>query len=409
MLLGMGVDSGAVGDIQLATLVHLTDLHLFVRPDGKDRGPGELSALLRVMKYGASQGPAAKLVRMIDKLELYNSAALLALEDSLEELRAAEPGRSEVPLIVVHTGDADTVGPQSIGGSVVFGAYEYLHNSVRPKAVADPRNWVDTFGNHDVWPGTLPYGHPRQHRANFERIRQVEGLESYRVPLKFSTPAPGIQLELHRLNTVHPGTGPATMANGRISTHPITIRRWSIRRALKELQDNSKSQEITVRVLMMHHPPFPFEAGWFERYLTTGKLTGARQLGKRLERNLRIHLVIAGHRHELNPKAKLDRDVTPVPQPPLPARTVQLVSESPTASPYLTDPNEPRPSRLRAAKSNSFCVYRLYVDPAYSKLRVNRARLAFQGDSGDDTSRGRWGTRSFRLVESLDVVSDIPL
>jgi 3',5'-cyclic AMP phosphodiesterase CpdA len=405
----VGVDGGAVSDVQLATLVHLTDLHLFVRPDGKDRGPGELSAILRVMKYRASQGPVAKLVRVIDKLELYNSDALLALEDSLEELRATEPGRSEAPLIVVHTGDADTVGPQPIDGSLVFGAYEYLHDFVRPKVVADPKNWVDTYGNHDVWPGTLPYGHPRQHRANFERIRQVEGLESYELPLRFSTPDPGIQLELHRLNTVHPDTGPATMANGKVSTHPITTRRWSVRRGLKVLQDNSASQGITVRVLLMHHPPFPFEAGWFERYLTTGKLTGARQLGKRLERDLRIHLVIAGHRHALNPKAKLDRRGTLVPQPPLPARTVQLVSESPTASPYLTDPNEPRASGLRAAKSNSFCVYRLYVDPAHSRLRVNRERLAFQGDSGDHTSRGTWAIRPFRLVESVDVVSDIPL
>src|SRR6266568_1778220 len=187
MLLGVGVDSGAVGDVQLATLVHLTDMHLFVRPDGQDRGPGELSASLRVMKYLARQRPVAKMVRMIDKLELYDSIALEALEESLAQLGRTEPGRSEAPLIVVHTGDADTIGPQPIGGSLVFGAYEYLHDVVRPRVVADRKNWVETYGNHDVWPGTLPYRHPRQHRANFERIRQVEGLESYELPLRFST------------------------------------------------------------------------------------------------------------------------------------------------------------------------------------------------------------------------------
>jgi hypothetical protein len=410
MLLRVGVDSGVVGDIQLATLVHLTDMHLFVRPNGRDRGPGELAASLRVMKYLVRRRPVAKLVRKVDKLELYNSIALEALEESLAELRVTERGRSKAPLIVVHTGDADTIGPQPVGRSLVFGAYEYLHDVVRPKVVADRENWVDAYGNHDVWPGTLPYRHPRQHRANFERIRQVDGLESYELPLKFSTPHPGIQLELHRLNTVDPSAGPATMANGKVNTHPIRRGRRSVQRGLDVLQGNCISPGATIRVLLMHHPPFPFEAGWFERNLTTGKLTGARQLGERLERSFRIHLVIAGHRHALDPKAELDRREAAVPQPPLPARTVQLVSESPTASPHLTNPNEPRVSKLQAAKSNSFCIYRLYVDPAHSKLRINRQRLVFKGDSGDDTGRVTMGgIRHFGLLESVDVVSDLPL
>jgi hypothetical protein len=364
------------------------------------------------MKYLGRRRPVGKLVQKFDKLELFDIIALEALEESLAQLAAAERERTDAPLIVVNTGDADTIGPQRIGQSLVFGAYKYLHDVVRPMVVADRKNWVDTYGNHDVWPGALPYRHPRQHRANFQRICDVEGLESYRLPLKYSTPDSGIQLELHRLNTVDPDTRPATLANGKVGTHPITPERGGVNRGLDALRDNCSSPGTTVRVLLMHHPPFAFEAGWFERHLTTGKLAGARQLGDRMKRSLEIHLVIAGHRHALNPRVgiNLDGHAAGAAQPPLPARTVQLVSESPTASPQLTNPNEPRASKLRAAKSNSFCVYRLYVDTARSRLRVNRERLAFVGDFGDDSGRVLMGgSRRFRLAESLDVASNVPL
>lgn len=95
---------------------------------------------------------------------------LEALEDTLPLIQAENA--SAVPLIVAHTGDADTVGPQPSGQPgkpPVFAAYDYLHARVRHLAVGcQKENWVDIYDNHDMWPGTLPLFGPVRHRANFD-------------------------------------------------------------------------------------------------------------------------------------------------------------------------------------------------------------------------------------------------
>lgn len=118
---------------------------------------------------------------------------------------------------------------------------------------------------------------------------------------------------------------------------------------------------------MLHHPPYFFStrggyAGVYD-HGTTGAFDGADELGSRLGK-LGIHLVLAGHRHAVDPpdaQHVVAGVGIPSAQAPLAGPTVQLVANSPTQDEHV--PVE-----------RSFSIYRLVMDA--DTLKVQRTIYA---------------------------------
>jgi hypothetical protein len=400
----------ASSEVHVATLVHLTDLHLYVDANGESLDIRGLRASTKLIKQLLQRRRFQRVARRLDKLDFYDPLALEALIDQVPRIVQTEP--ADVPVIILHTGDAETLGPQVNGGVVEFGAYDFIHDVLCPAVLGSKTsNWFDVYGNHDVWPGVLPILDPSEHKENFSRIRHVRGLDNYAGSQSISTADPGLALTFHRLNSVHPRTLAATFANGKIGSHPVDLGDGCTERALDELANDSDSDKPSIRVVLMHHPPHPFDAGPLKRYLTTGRVEGSKELGERANRDLRIHIVVAGHRHAMNPPVGTTIDASKkATQKPLPARTIQIVAESPTSSITLASVSDPLDQRVRYATSNSFCLYRLFVDQSLQELRIQREQFSFEGSRG--TSRNRTigqATRGFNRTNIADIAVKVPL
>jgi 3',5'-cyclic AMP phosphodiesterase CpdA len=191
---------------------------------------------------------------------------------------------------------------------------------------------------------------------------------------------PNDRVEFYRVNTVQSGWLQNTLASGCIETD------WTIRSAAPPHYPVSQSScpfdELlavahqatnpalpAIRILVMHHPPHFFNATGTPSDLKAGALNNASDLGAALAKSaVRFHLVLAGHRHELNPAIGVRLTYSLASggwQKPLPPTVVQLVAGSPTQLAQGTD----RPS---------FSVYRLEVDA--NQLAVERTVYYLQSD-----------------------------
>ncbi len=123
-----------------------------------------------------------------------------------------------------------------------------------------------------------------------------------------------------------------------------------------------------MRVLALHHPPHFFTGSLFSQ-VTSGRLVQSLEVGACAEYS-RLHLVMAGHRHQLDPAegASYDGRSAAPNQLPLNSTRGQLVAESPTAHSDLRE----------GSGRNSLSVYRIYLDEDRDVLRVARAVLAYR-------------------------------
>lgn len=116
---------------------------------------------------------------------------------------------------------------------------------------------------------------------------------------------------------------------------------------------------------MLHHPAHDFGASRIRRFVrgrATGALVGRRELADVLT-ELGVSLVLAGHRHALDPA----QGSTSTGQPPLHLDTLQLVADSPTLT--------------RGGKS--FSLYRLDVDDPPTKVTVVRQLARYRPGIGE--------------------------
>lgn len=106
-------------------------------------------------------------------------------------------------------------------------------------------------------------------------------------------------------------------------------------------------------------------------YITEGALLNADALSRALER-AGCHLVIAGHRHHVDPPVGAPNasprayDAAAAPQPPLPARLPQLVAATPTQRPEAT------------GVAPSFNVYDVKLDAKKKSHSVERTVFRFR-------------------------------
>jgi hypothetical protein len=231
--------------------------------------------------------------------------------------------------------------------------------------------WTQVFGNHDTWPGSFPLVEP-WNTTNRDRIAQVAVLQGdWLQPTTLQTPS-DIPVVLARINTVARSLQGEVRACGALNAVPPAERPTS--QLLQELRDLFEpSEEIAVRIVVMHHPPHAFAARNFER-LTTAAFSGARELADALSAS-RVQLVIAGHRHALDPP--LGAEDYGFTQRPLSCPTVQLAAESPTQR--MTEEID---DDLAVGSARSFCRYRLELDPDGTTFSVARTVFHYTVSGG---------------------------
>lgn len=386
----------------IASIFHVADLHLFVDEQGDARPIAEQHASVSLMFEVAGRSGLQWLKNQVAGFSLPNMSAWTTLRARLPELVQAErgrPGAGGVPILVLQTGDVDTFGRSALRearGLDAYPGFACLRQSLWPAVIAHGADAaIDLYGNHDVWAGTWPMLTPFAHVKNsFERIARVSGLEGP-WPDRRDFPAhAGYRLEVYRVNTVSPYPLSGSLASGSIRPHPpgATLPRTGSDDVFRELFELTRLAGDTrahpVRIVAMHHPPHFFGGTLGER-ITSGHVAEADGFARCLSYS-RIHLVVAGHRHELDPSQDVQYDGRePAPnQSPLNSTTGQVVAESPTAS-----------SDLLQANRNSLCLYRFYADDAERTLRVTRSVLRYR--DGADVQ--------FRETRSSDVFRHIPL
>jgi hypothetical protein len=236
--------------------------------------------------------------------------------------------------------------------------------------VADDRGLggicLDVYGNHDIWPGTLPA--ETTEGLVFSEIPEVEAFrEPWAAPVDIEV-ATDLLLRFHLVNSVtaDPFKG-GLLAMGGVGPHPIPGPWQGAHTAevVRTIQAAPMPQRAgrEFGIALMHHPPHAFDAFW-AKAVTLCRLQGAHRFcsavtGERLP----VQLVLAGHRHAFDPG--LERDGTPDRcdaggghQAPLVAGSGQLVSQSPTVDGY----------------PNALAIYRVFHEPGGDEVTVTRAR-----------------------------------
>ena len=284
-------------------------------------------------------------------------------------------------MITLQTGDVEALGsaaPPDLVSHDAFPSFAFVQNRLRPSSGADC--WLDLYGNHDTWPGAYPPMRWRHAAINRARIATIPDLHwpwpELALPLAGPT---GIPVLLARLNTVSRTLLEETQATGNVSDHPPAgASRDKVLEQLADLFEPWEGQQA-VRIVLMHHPPHPFQTEAGES-LTTAGLEGAQELADRLAAH-HVQLVIAGHRHKLDPPLQPGLDHHPG-QPPLRAPTVQLVGESPTQDAV---PSSKDKTNYDGVQPRSFARYRLWSDGG--TLEVQRTVFRYQRDEDEFIER----------------------
>lgn len=308
-------------------IIHVSDLHLFVDRDGNHRSLDARAWSAKLMnrlgdflEKSPNDALRIKASEIFSGLNTHSGAALQAMMRTLDDMLADANYSS----IVVQTGDVSTFGALGRGEDVRFPEWEYWQGEVvkaRRRLAAD---WIDIFGNHDVWPGTLPL----LGAACIEEVVKTFRARHFpkRMPSVHRCTAGGISIELHALNSVLCGVLDNTRAIGELLPDVLDPSGVELPDPLAEVESNATAGD-TIRLLLMHHPPHHFEkpGGGSE-----GGLRDAQRLGTWLESReaaARFHLILAGHRHAIDPPRPSHPDYV---QPPLPAHSLQLVCGTPT-------------------------------------------------------------------------------
>ena len=364
----------------VASVVHLTDLHLLVDEDGLELSREQLHSIT----YRASQRDwhFAKFGELMQGLACQNqdwwNALCRTLPRLVGVLAQAGPG---VPTIVAQTGDVEAHGATR-SASAQHPGWRALNHCVR-MPMGDV-HWLDVFGNHDVWPGAFPPFRPWASQASsLQSLVAETGLRGPwpLPPDRIPGPA-GVSLDIYRINSVSLDSEAGLLAYGRVSGLRNGRIHMGVRASLGIRRDarSSQTDDTVIRIVLMHHPPHVFDASPGDR-MTTCLLFGSKLFGL-CAKKARVQLVLAGHRHRLNPRSPTAGHIVEADrQRPLGSETLQLVAS--TATQEMADIDS-----AHRASGNSFSVYRLLVDEARSRLRVRRSVLIPQDSPPSFQSRG---------------------
>ena len=340
------------GGRHVASIVHLTDTHLFVDAEGTPRPATDRS---RLVKFLAKVG--------VEDLEFASADVVGRLGDQLRAAIRAERSAidGEGPVVVVHSGDLEAFGANRHADG--FTGFDHL-----AKLVDEARSdgLVAVYGNHDVWPGSVAVlgingpRHDAQKRAIERRASFIGELPPAQPP-RFRT-AHGVELVFVPINSVfsHPIRG-ALLANGRISLHPPGP--GDVLERLRRLR--LRPDDLNIAVL--HHPAHAGQPITLRDRAGAGRLEQAEVVAAELGR-LGIDLVLSGHRHRLDPPFGQQVDPTAGRQPPLPPNLAQLVALSPTMTSHARLVETEPPDTPR----RGVCVYRAIVDEPGTSVSIDR-------------------------------------
>lgn len=340
--------------MHVASIIHVTDLHLYLDNEGNMRRPSQRALGDRILRAILAPVPA-----LAHGLDIADGAAWTQLRRRLGTIVRVETGLG-ARCVIVQTGDVEAFG-MSTGG--YFTGWSDLHERLWPELAALGATQVDIYGNHDIWPGTFPLLAGRQ--AHKELARLPAFADAWPSEVGLTTEA-GLRLRFHRVNTVLSQLfGGGLAARGGVGLHPMNDE-WGatdIGTTVDALRSAIAADPFrpALNVLLMHHPAHLFDAG-FGTPQTTGQLHGRQQLCDSLS-DMGVGLVVAGHRHRLNPQYGAH---PPHEQPPLPQGVLQLVASSATA----------------VGDERSFSVYRLHWEPGSPSVTVDRLVFDYTPSGG---------------------------
>lgn len=372
----------------------MSDHHLFVSANGRRRPREQELARTRLLRSALEMSETTK--DLAHGLSAHNSGAQRALHRFLVEQDAAHQNIS-TPLILAQTGDVEAFGRsiENSGTDDEFGGFNWLETRVYPEL--KNTHIAQLHGNHDVWSGGWPLTTPTMDlMANAIALMGTPTLAGSMpdAPLVYSC-RDAISLQLFRFNTVSTKWSAAVRASGEPSSFPPpdglaadAISRLNEAAKASEVHDNA----VAIRILLTHHPIHNFQPRGLLQHLTSGHLADAQELANSLSDN-KFNLVLAGHRHEVDPAPGTADGAGPIGQEPLPDSVIQLSTGSATQSP--SGPLEDHPDAY------TVCRYQLLTSKE-RPYRLAVTRTVFIYSDGD---------RQFSAGEHADetIISDLAL
>ena len=353
---------------EIARIVHVTDMHLFVDHNGIGRPVHEKARLLRAIAWLANQPWAWNWIQSLEPgLHEHSREALSALTTTIKNIIAKCP----CPVALIQSGDLEAYGGLELPGQAfpinwAFPAFDYWLTECRNLG---PQVQVSIYGNHDVWPNTLPWLRlpviPPLVEASIRRRPEFSGV----LPDLAGVITTGaFSLEVYRLNTAVSNVWPNAIAGGYISADSSS--QGNSAAAMLQYQTNSTktSGKLSIRMIVMHHPAHFFNATGTVSDLTEGVIRNLAELTAVLNAQ-RFHFILAGHRHDINPAPGVTLAAHSRSQPPVPAGTIQLVAGSSTQICPAGSTRRP-----------SFSVYSIRGDDQQGLVTLDRTVYRFLND-----------------------------
>jgi hypothetical protein len=337
-----GVPISGDEPVHVASIVHITDTHLFVDEHGNTRSARSRTRLVRVLeRVGVSDLDFAP-AEMIERFSQ-------ALQRAVGLERSMLPASGQI--VAVHTGDTEAFGSPDRGHA--YSGFRHLGRALHAVGLGDAA--VAVYGNHDLWPGSVAlFGlngprHDSQKHTLADVVEMVGQLPPP-APIRFPTEA-GFDVVFVPLNSVSsdPLRG-AIFAYGRLSHHPPSSAR------VLDLVAAYRLKPGDLNIAVMHHPPHFYRPLTLRDRLGVGHLDDSEVVASELAA-AGIDLVLAGHRHRLDPPFGGQIDAAEPSQWPLAAGMAQLVAVSPTVP---TDGQAARHDPPGSPRSG-LCVYRVMV------------------------------------------------
>lgn len=321
--------AGDDGLVPVLQIVHVTDLHV---KDTSANPAAALASKVRVLeRYALNAIRRANLLGWEEGTQGHLPKAPKAFTRFLSTWWSSDPTWQEVPVWIVDTGDRTAFGDQA---SIDAGE-QYLQAWSQALGNCPVRT---LYGNHDMWPGTLPAFNLSEVRQQRERVRRTPGWDVHAwVTSPLSAPIPGrnATIDLYALDTIAWGSLWGALRNTRAVGQ---LRAAEVLHLQAMLAGAARRHSNGLRVLAIHHPlAFP----WSRAEVRSG-LASTMQLLKgqkwaaivRNDQNVPpgigpwAHLILSGHTHMSHPGHGVSRDVTSLSQGPLDAYQLQLVGGS---------------------------------------------------------------------------------
>ena len=317
------------GLVPVLQIVHVTDLHV---KDTASNAIAVLSKRARLLSRVAKKLQRENWFGWEDGTQGHLARAPMAFQRFLTAWRADHPEWRDVPVWLVDTGDRTAFGdPDSIAaGGRMLEAWSQALGRCPIRSL---------YGNHDMWPQTLPVLNRKDVRAQWDQVRAVPGWDVptwLTSPLSVPIPGHNASIDLYALDTIAWGSvlGVAknTLAVGQIRNQDLLHFRLL-------LEGRTKRGASGLRILALHHPvAFPWLAKEVLTYghLPTMRLLKDHQVASHLNNDGGLpeaigpwaHLLLSGHTHMSHPAAGLTGDVASFAQRPLGALQAQLVGSS---------------------------------------------------------------------------------